>query len=42
MLKGLKAPKREKIEESEEDAAFKARKKAEAGALEAARQKGVC
>jgi hypothetical protein len=34
------APKKEKTEETEEDAAFKARKKAEADATKAAREQG--
>ena len=37
----LKAPKKAKADETEEDAAFKAQKKAEAEALKAAREKGV-
>ncbi|KAE9407036.1 TMA7-domain-containing protein [Gymnopus androsaceus JB14] len=40
-LKPLKAPKKEKRDEDEEDAAFKARKKAEADALKAARDKAL-
>ncbi|KAG2020557.1 hypothetical protein CC2G_005881 [Coprinopsis cinerea AmutBmut pab1-1] len=40
-LKPLKAPKKEKREETEEDAAFKAQKKAEAEALKAAREKAM-
>jgi hypothetical protein len=37
----LKAPKKAKAEDTEEDAAFKAQKKSEADALKAAREKGV-
>ncbi|KAG6878796.1 hypothetical protein C0993_008095 [Termitomyces sp. T159_Od127] len=40
-LKPLKAPKKEKTEETEEDAAFKERKKAEAAAMKAARDKAL-
>lgn len=36
-----KAPKKEKKEETEEDVAFKEKKKAEAEALKAAREKGM-
>uniref|UniRef100_A0A8H8CNM2 Translation machinery associated TMA7 n=1 Tax=Psilocybe cubensis TaxID=181762 RepID=A0A8H8CNM2_PSICU len=39
-LKPLKAPKKAAKEETEEDAAFKAKKKQEAEALKAAREKG--
>ncbi|EDR11009.1 uncharacterized protein LACBIDRAFT_316099 [Laccaria bicolor S238N-H82] len=40
-LKPLKAPKKEKKEEMEEDVAFKEKKKAEAEALKAARDKAM-
>ncbi|KAF5330978.1 hypothetical protein D9619_005695 [Psilocybe cf. subviscida] len=40
-LKPLKAAKKEKKEEDEEDLAFKAKKKAEADALKAARDKAL-
>ncbi|KAJ2916873.1 hypothetical protein MD484_g3581, partial [Candolleomyces efflorescens] len=40
-LKPLKAPKKAKADETEEDAAFKAQKKAEAEALKAAREKAL-
>ena len=36
----MQAPKKDKKEEDEEDVAFKAKKKAEADALKAAREKG--
>lgn len=39
---GLQAPKKEKTEETEEDIAFKEKKKAEAAALKAAKDKGKC
>ncbi|KAF9459359.1 translation machinery associated TMA7-domain-containing protein [Collybia nuda] len=40
-LKPLKAPKKEKKEESEDEIAFKEKKKAEAEAMKAAREKGA-
>ncbi|KAJ2931422.1 hypothetical protein H1R20_g5706, partial [Candolleomyces eurysporus] len=40
-LKPLKAPKKAKAEDTEEDQAFKAQKKAEADALKAARDKAL-
>ncbi|KAI0320506.1 translation machinery associated TMA7 [Amylostereum chailletii] len=40
-LKPLKAPKKDKKDEDEEDAAFKERKKQEAAALKAARDKAL-
>ncbi|KAF8894432.1 translation machinery associated TMA7 [Infundibulicybe gibba] len=40
-LKPLKAPKKEKKEDSEEDAAFKERKKAEAEAMKAAKERAL-
>ncbi|KAI0256527.1 translation machinery associated TMA7 [Lactifluus subvellereus] len=40
-MKPLKAPKKEKKEEDEDDTAFKAKKKAEADALKAAKDKAL-
>ena len=37
----MQAPKKEKTEEDEDDAAYKAKKKAETEALQAARNKGT-